>query len=79
MTKSPRKNVPDVGTELGAACMPSELASDQATAPGLYSLLMVLSNQNLFRIDKKQRISSAVSQIMKKDPFLLLVMVIGYC
>ena len=31
MTKSPRKNVPDVGIELGAACMPSELASDRAT------------------------------------------------
>ena len=34
MTKSPRKNVPDVGIQLGAACMPSELASDRATAPG---------------------------------------------
>ena len=34
MTKSPRKNVSDVGIELGAACMPSELASDRATAPG---------------------------------------------
>ena len=34
MTKSPRKNVADVGIELGAACMPSELASDRATAPG---------------------------------------------
>ena len=34
MTKSPRKNVPDVGIELGAAYMPSELASDRATAPG---------------------------------------------
>ena len=35
MTKSPRKNVPDVGIELGAACMPSELASERATAPGV--------------------------------------------
>ena len=35
MTKSPRKNVPDVGIELGAACMPSELASEWATAPGI--------------------------------------------
>ena len=35
MTKSPRKNVPDVGIELGAACMPSEQASDRATTPGL--------------------------------------------
>ena len=37
MTKSPRKNVPDMGIELGAACMPSELASDRATAPGTKS------------------------------------------
>ena len=33
MTKSPQ-NVPDVGIELGAACMPSGHASDRATAPG---------------------------------------------
>ena len=33
MTKSPRKNVPDAGIEVGAACMPSEYASDQDTAP----------------------------------------------
>ena len=38
MTKSPQKNVPDVGIELGAACMPSEHASDRATAPGLTNL-----------------------------------------
>ena len=38
MTKSPRKNVPDVGIELGAACMPSEHASDQATTPGRFPL-----------------------------------------
>ena len=37
MTKSPQKNVPDVGIELGAACMPSELDSDRATAPGVPS------------------------------------------
>ena len=36
MTKSPRKNVPNLGIELGATCMPSELASDRATAPGCY-------------------------------------------
>ena len=35
MTKSPWQNVPDVGIELGAACMPSELTSDRATAPCL--------------------------------------------
>ena len=29
MTKFPRKNVPDVGIELGAACMPSGDASDR--------------------------------------------------
>ena len=34
MTMSPRKNVPDVGIELGAACMPSELASERDTEPG---------------------------------------------
>ena len=34
MSKSLRKNVPDMGLELGAACMPSEHASDRATAPG---------------------------------------------
>ena len=34
ITRSPRKNVPDVGIELGAACMPSGHASDWATTPG---------------------------------------------
>ena len=34
MTKSPRRNVSDVGIELGAACMPGGHASDRATAPG---------------------------------------------
>ena len=33
MTKSPRKNVPDVGIELEAACMPSRHTSDRTTAP----------------------------------------------
>ena len=33
ITKSPRKNVPDVGIELGAGCMPSGHASDRVTAP----------------------------------------------
>ena len=42
MTKSPRKNVPDVGIELGAACMPSEHAFDRATAPGQVSLEYLL-------------------------------------
>ena len=35
MTKSPLKNVTDVGIELEAACMPSGHASDRAAAPGL--------------------------------------------
>ena len=34
MTKSPRKNVQDMGIELGATYMPNEHASDPATAPG---------------------------------------------
>ena len=38
MTKSPRKNVPDVGIELRAAWMPSERASDRATAPGNWEM-----------------------------------------
>ena len=38
MTKSPRKNVPEVGIQLRAACMPSEHASDRATASGLYNI-----------------------------------------
>ena len=33
MTKSPRKNVPDMRIKLGTACMPSGHASDRATAP----------------------------------------------
>ena len=37
MTKSPRKNVLDMGIEPGATCMPSEHASDRATAPGLFA------------------------------------------
>ena len=35
MIKSQRKNVPDIGIELGAAYMPSGHTSDQATVPGL--------------------------------------------
>ena len=33
-TKSPRKNVPDVGIKIGAACMPSGHAFDRITTPG---------------------------------------------
>ena len=39
MTKSPRKNVQDVGIQLGATCMPSEHASDQATMPSMLEVL----------------------------------------
>ena len=49
MTKSPRKNAPNVGIELGAACMPSEHASDQVTVPGMitdYTWLL----QNMYSI-----------------------------
>ena len=34
-TMSPRKNVLDVGIELGADCMPSGFSFDQATVPAL--------------------------------------------
>ena len=45
MTKSPRKNVPDVGIELRATCMPSGHASDRATVPGLCTgKLIVIGN-----------------------------------
>ena len=37
MTKPPRKNVPDIGIELGAACMRSGHASDRAAAPGIFT------------------------------------------
>ena len=37
MTKPPRKNVPDIGIELGAACMRSGHASDRAGAPGIFT------------------------------------------
>ena len=42
ITTSPRKNVPDLGIELGAACMPSGHASDPATAPGLQNMVYFL-------------------------------------
>ena len=38
MTKSPWKNVPDVGIRLGEACMPSEQASDRATGSSFWEL-----------------------------------------
>ena len=38
LTKSPRKNVPDVGIKLGAACMPSGHPSDRATVTGFSAL-----------------------------------------
>ena len=54
MTKSPRKNVPDVGIELGAACMPSEHASDRAAAPvvvtGQQILVSVVTGQTLSQV-----------------------------
>ena len=42
MTKSPRKNVLDVGMELGAACIPSGHASDRATAPGDRKIIIII-------------------------------------
>ena len=51
MTKSPQKNVPDVGIELGAACMPSGYTSDRATSPSqligkYYTDVKVYDNNN---------------------------------
>ena len=44
----PNKNkhspVPDVGIELGAACMPSEHASDRATTPGIWWMSVIFSD-----------------------------------
>ena len=34
MTKSSRKNVLNAGIDLGTACIPSGIATNQATAPG---------------------------------------------
>ena len=53
MTKSPRKNVPDVGIELGAACMPNGHAFDRATAPGYKNdknLKQILINIHVSRV-----------------------------
>ena len=50
MTKSPRKNVQDVGIELGAAWLPSELTSNRAITPGL-------------EVDKKAMIRNRYYQI----------------
>ena len=41
MTKSPRKNVPDVGIELGAACMPSGHASIELPRPAAIYLISI--------------------------------------
>ena len=51
MTKCLRKNVPDVRIELGAACMPSELTSNQATALGNMRTVYInaLKTFNAFR------------------------------
>ena len=48
MTKSPWKNMPDVGIELGAANMPSGHTSDQATVPGFSLILTFFSSLFFF-------------------------------
>ena len=48
MTKSPRKKVPDVGIELGATCMPSDLASDRAIVLGPVPFRSTADMQNSF-------------------------------
>ena len=42
-SKSPRKNVPDLGIKLGAACMPSGHVSDQAT---IATAMLTLTNEH---------------------------------
>ena len=61
MTKSPRKKVLDVGIQLGAACMPSVHASDQATMPGPFSLLTC----TLQGVSKKQCLFILFSENMR--------------
>ena len=56
MTKSPRKNVPDVGIELGAPCMPSELASNRATAPDHSVFFFVVLKCHTFYMGHIKRI-----------------------
>ena len=51
MTKSPRKNVLDVGIELRAACMLGELASDRATMPGLFQNLIFHLNRDSLKLN----------------------------
>ena len=60
MTKSLRKNVPDMGIELGAACMPSELASDRATAPGHVLLTLLVMKNMLSSLLKKEEHKSYI-------------------
>ena len=52
-TKSPRKNVPDVGIELGATCMPSGHASDRATASTLYMIFLSCLRRNIRQFMRK--------------------------
>ena len=66
MTKSPRKNVPDVGIELGAACMPSELASDRATAPGSPDSEQASSTSSASNFDIVAFMKSDIS-VLKSD------------
>ena len=65
MTKSPRKNVPDVGIELGAACMLSGHASDRATAPGKMSLYHLQATDNEYVW--KYRIEHVIEIIWKTN------------
>ena len=49
MTTSPRRIVLDVGIELGAACMPSELASNPATVPGVPASIKRIGSKQLIK------------------------------
>ena len=63
VTKSPRKNVLDVGIKLGASCMPSGCASDRATAPGIViNRENVLCDSNCIKLIFFLIIGKSVSQ-----------------
>ena len=67
MTKSKRKNVPDVGIELRAACMPCELASDRATAPDIWQdKVLMNASKKFFRLPSS-RLNYTYSYLQIQD------------
>ena len=67
MTKSQQKNVPEVGIELGAACMPSGLASDLATAPDIWQdKVLMNASKKFFRLPSS-RLNYTYSYLQIQD------------